>query len=207
MNPELKPRWAKLCKQAGLDGSAEWRELSAAYGDPARAYHNMDHIADCLLRLDEHAYLAIDPVALEFAIWFHDIVYDARAADNEERSAVTAEGFLAATAFGNVVGDLIRATKHHLTPGTPDAALLCDIDLSILGRTPGEYDAYARAIRREYSWVPQVEYARGRTRVLEAFLGKPSIFVLDELEARYGAPARANLLREIGYLADAVAYQ
>jgi predicted metal-dependent HD superfamily phosphohydrolase len=43
--------------------------------------------------------------------------------------------------------------------------------------------------------------------VLEAFLGKPSIFVLDELEARYGAPARANLLREIGYLADAVAYQ
>jgi predicted metal-dependent HD superfamily phosphohydrolase len=120
---------------------------------------------------------------------------------------LAAEGFLAATAFGSVVGELIRATKHHVPPGTPDAALLCDIDLSILGRSPGEYDAYARAIRQEYSWVPQVEYVKGRTRVLEAFLGRPSIFVLDELEARYGAPARANLLREIGYLADVLTCQ
>lgn len=203
MNTELEPRWANLCKQAGLDGSAEWWELSAAYGGPSRAYHNLNHIADCLLQFDEHAHLASDPVAVEFAIWFHDIVYDARAADDEERSAAEAEIFLAATTFGSLVGDLIRATKHHVTTGSPDAALLCDIDLSILGRSPGEYDAYARAIRQEYSWVPLAEYVKGRTRVLEAFLGRPSIFVLEELEERFGASARANLLREIGRLADA----
>lgn len=203
MNHTLEPRWANLCKQAGLDGSAEWRELSAAYGDPSRAYHNLDHIADCLLQFDEHAHLASDPVAVEFAIWFHDVVYDARAADNEERSAAAAEGFLAAMTFGSLVGDLIRATKHHVTTGTPDAALLCDIDLSILGRSPGEYDAYARAIRQEYSWVPLAEYVKGRTRVLEAFLDRPSIFALEEQERRFGALARVNLLREIGCLADA----
>ena len=203
VNPALETRWAKLCKQAGLDGSAEWRDLSAAYGDPSRAYHNLDHIANCLLLFDEYSDLASDPVDVEFAIWFHDVVYDARAADNEERSAAAAERFLAATAFGGLVGDLIRATKHHNTTGTPDAALLCDIDLSILGRSPGEYDAYARAIRQEYSWVPRAEYVRGRIRVLEAFLGRPSIYALEELGRRFGAAARVNLLREIGCLADA----
>jgi predicted metal-dependent HD superfamily phosphohydrolase len=204
MNSALETRWANLCKQAGVDGSAEWPELSAAYGDSSRAYHNLNHISDCLLRFDDHAHLAIDPVTVEFSIWFHDIVYDARAADNEERSAVAAEKFLATKAFGSVVGDLIRATKHHVPSGTLDAALLCDIDLSILGRSPREYDDYARAIRQEYSWVPQVEYVKGRMRVLEAFLARPSIFLLAELEARYGAQARANLLREIGHLADIV---
>ncbi len=205
MNPALEARWLSLCAQAGLDGSAEWRELSAAYGDPARAYHNWNHIADCLVRLDEYAHLATDPVALEFAIWFHDIIYDTHAPDNEERSAVIAGEFLAATTHGDEVGRLIRATRHEGTPKTGDAALLCDIDLSILGRAPGPYDAYARAIRQEYSWVPQEDYAKGRTQVLEGFLGRSSIFVMGELQKAYGAHARVNLKREIAILADTMA--
>lgn len=205
MNHSLQPRWKVLCTQAGLDGSAGWQALSAAYGEPIRAYHNLDHVADCLRMFDDHSQHATDPVAVEFAIWFHDIVYDARETDNEERSAVIAERFLEGTSYGQGVGDLIRATKHDAPPGTPDAALLCDIDLSILGRTPGEYDAYARAIRQEYAWVPLEDYLKGRTRVLESFLSRPSIFVLEEMESRYGALARENLEREIGDLAAALA--
>lgn len=37
MTHALEPRWLTLCAQAGLDGSAEWRSLLAAYADPARA--------------------------------------------------------------------------------------------------------------------------------------------------------------------------
>ena len=195
-------RWFALCEKAGLDGRAGWDALATAYGDPARAYHNMQHIGDCLLRLDEHAHLAADPVAVGFAIWFHGIVYDTRAADNEERSAVVAAEFLAATPLGSVVADLIRATKHDAPPPTRDAALLCDIDLSILGRESDEYDAYARAIRQEYAWVAFPQYAEARTRVLEGFLARPSIFVLGELEERFGKRARANLAREIRSLAN-----
>jgi predicted metal-dependent HD superfamily phosphohydrolase len=205
MNTLLKHRWHGFCEDGGLDGQAEWVELSAAYGDPARAYHNLDHIADCLVRLDEHVHLAIDPVAVEFAIWFHDIVYDTHASDNEERSAVAAAGFLSATTHGAVVADLIRATRHDRHPCTADAALLCDIDLSILGRPPAVYDAYARAIRQEYEWVALPDFVKGRTRVLEAFLGRPSVFVLEEMEKIYGQHARVNLEREIRDLADLVA--
>ena len=162
----------------------------------------MNHIGDCLLRFDEHAHLAEDRVAVELAIWFHDMVYDTRAADNEERSAVMAAEFLSATPLGTVVADLIRATKHDTPPPTRDAGLLCDIDLSILGRKPMEYDAYTRAIREEYAWVPFPQYAEARTRVLEGFLTRPSIFVLGELEERFGKQARENLGLEIRSLAQ-----
>ena len=193
----LADRWFNLCEKAGLDGRAAWTVLAGFYGEPARAYHNMNHITDCLLRFDEHAHLAADAAAVEFAIWFHDIVYDTRAADNEERSAVFAAEFLSGTPLGTVVADLIRATKHESPPATPDAALLCDIDLSILGRGPVEYDAYARAVREEYGWVPFPQYAEARTRVLEGFLARPTLFVLGELEERFGEQARVNLAREI----------
>ncbi len=113
--------------------------------------------------------------------------------------------FLAASAVGDRVGNLIRETKHDTPPGTADAALLCDIDLSILGRAPGPYDAYAKAIRQEYAWVPQMDYAKGRTEVLNGFLGRPSIYVTKELEKAYGVRARENMTREIARLADSVA--
>jgi predicted metal-dependent HD superfamily phosphohydrolase len=202
MNTMLKNRWLKFCQDAGLDGGNEWQELSSAYGEPTRAYHNLHHIGDCLLRFDEQAHLASDPVAVEFAIWFHDFVYDSHASDNEERSAVAATEFLSATTHGAVVADLIRATRHDGMPGSHDAALLCDIDLSILGRPPAAYDAYARAIRQEYAWVPLPDFVKGRTRVLESFLARSSVFVLEEMEKVYGAKARANLEREISTLVN-----
>jgi predicted metal-dependent HD superfamily phosphohydrolase len=202
MNTMLKRRWLIFCDSIGLDGSARWQELSAAYEDPSRAYHNLYHIADCLVRFDELAQHAVNPVAVEFAIWFHDIVYDTHAADNEERSAVVAAEFLSATSHGPAVAALIRSTRHDGQPGTPDASLLCDIDLSILGRAPAVYDAYAIAIRQEYSWVPLADYVRGRTRVLESFLGRSSVFALEEIEKIYGESARANLEREIRDLAN-----
>ena len=203
-NPMPPDRWFALCENVGLDGRAGWAALAEAYGGPARAYHNMNHIGDCLMRFGEHAHLVEDPVAVEFAIWFHDIVYDTRAADNEERSAVIAAEFLSGTPLGTVVANLIRATKHDAPPPTRDAALLCDIDLSILGREPGEYDAYTRAVRQEYAWVPFQKYAEARTRVLEGFLARPAIFVLDELEERFGEQAKANLGLEICSLANPV---
>lgn len=197
----LSNRWHALCVQAGLDGVAGWTRLVQAYEESTRAYHNLTHIADCLYRFDEYLHLAENPVAVELAIWFHDMVYDTRAPDNEERSALAAMDFLSGTSLGNTVADLIRATNHDGSPGSNDAALLCDIDLSILGREPAEYEAYACAIRKEYAWVPPVDYAKGRIRVLESFLGRPSIFALAEMKNLHEERARANLKREIAGLA------
>ena len=201
MTPTLQSRWLALCSQAGFDGPARWTKLAGAYGDPARAYHNLTHVADCLRLFDEYAHLAGDPMAMELAIWFHDIVYDTHAHDNEERSAEVAADFLSGTGLGPVVADLILATRHDGQPASPDASLVCDIDLAILGSDPGIYDSYAQAIRREYEWVPVADYANSRIRVLESFLGRPSVYSSIQMGNRFGDLARVNLAREIASLA------
>ena len=198
----LANRWNQLCENAGLDGRAGWTAIATAYGEQGRAYHNLRHIADCLGLLDEYAGLATDPVAVEFAIWFHDIVYDPRAADNEERSAAMAAEFLPATPYAAMVADLVMATKHGANTLTGDAALTCDLDLSILGRPPAQYAVYASAIRREYAWVPPPQYAEGRSRVLNGFLDRPALFTGAKFQQRFGTQARVNLGWEIGKLAE-----
>jgi predicted metal-dependent HD superfamily phosphohydrolase len=199
--PMLASRWNHLCENAELDSLAGWNAIATAYGDPGRAYHNLGHIADCLRLLDQYAGIAADPVAMEFAIWFHDIVYDPRAADNEERSADRAVEFLSTTPHAATVADLIMATKHGTHALSADAALICDIDLSILGRPPAEYAAYAAAIRLEYAWVPPPQYAEGRSRVLGGFLKREALFHHMEFQQRFDAPAKVNLTWELRELA------
>src|SRR3712207_7568242 len=41
---------------------------------------------------------------------------------------------------------------------------------------PDVYRTYARAIRREYGWVPEAAYRRGRAGVLRQFLARPRLF-------------------------------
>ena len=72
--PTAKERWYLLCKGLGLEGETMWIEFESAYLTSGRAYHNLGHILDCLQLLDEHRAVATDPVAVELAVWFHDVV-------------------------------------------------------------------------------------------------------------------------------------
>src|SRR5437660_7778156 len=69
------------------DGLDVCQELVSFYSEPHRHYHNQGHISECLDEFDASRYLARRPLAVELAIWFHDAIYETRAADNEEKSA------------------------------------------------------------------------------------------------------------------------
>jgi predicted metal-dependent HD superfamily phosphohydrolase len=183
--------------QAQGDPAPIFAKLQRAYLEPQRAYHNERHLLDCLQQFDCIRDQAIAPIQVEIAIWYHDAIYDPRACDNEARSAAWARRDLQQ---GRVlperveaIDDLIMATKHETTAGTPDAALLVDIDLSILGRSREEFEHYDRAIRAEYAWVPEEEYRLGRSAVLERFLARPAIYTTSWFRARYEKSARRNL--------------
>ncbi len=198
---QLREQWLALCAKIGVDGEAEWQSLSTAYTSSGLAYHNLDHIADCLLKFQARKTEAADPIAVELAIWFHDAIYDPRAADNEEKSAHLAANFLKKTPYCGLVPDLIIATKHIGEISSPDAALLCDIDLSILASPIPLYQKYSAAIREEYSWVPSSDYRRGRTKVLKNFLNREFIYALKASRIDDEPWARNNLAREIQELA------
>lgn len=176
-------------------------DLVAAYTAPGRHYHNYSHIEDCLAalaRVDDLT--ATEREILLASIWWHDVVYDATRADNEELSARLAEHHVRAD-ISREVGRLIRLTKtHDVQPDDRLGAILISIDLSILGAEPSRYDAYAAAIRQEFIHVPEPDYRAGRARVLSQFAARPVIFPDAGFAARYDRQARENLAREIASL-------
>ncbi len=181
-----------------------FEQLVAAYGQPRRHYHGLGHIEHCLREFDAVAGLARRPDSVEFAIWTHDAVYDPMASDNEEKSARLALEILAGSGCPEAVQvevrDLILATRHNETPPSPDAALVVDIDLSILGQPPETFDSYEAAIRAEYVRVPDTIYAAGRSRILSGFLDRSRIYFTEHFESKYGVRARLNLKRAVSML-------
>jgi len=149
------------------------------YSEPHRHYHNCQHIADCLHEFDQVRQLATAPLAVELAIWFHDAVCDPHAADNEERSAELAKDWMgkfgATAALTGSVWQLILATKNHDAWLHPDAPLLMDVDLSILGQAAEKFLKYEAQIRMEYEWVPENIFATKRAEILERFLARKRI--------------------------------
>lgn len=196
-----KERWTALWRRLGArgDGLAVFTRLAAAYAEPTRAYHTAEHIENCLTLLDGSRALARHADEVEAAVWFHDAVYVSTRSDNEERSAELARDSLrhagVASAAAGRIATMVLATRHQAAPDEPDAALLCDIDLSILGGSPEVFDGFERRIRQEYSWVPEAAYRRTRSTILRAFLERRRIYQTDWFRQRYEAQARANLER------------
>jgi len=176
-------------------------EIEAQYSEETRHYHTGAHIKAMLDFISYYYYELYNPLAVHLAIWFHDVIYDTRAKNNEGKSAEYAEKVLSEVGVpGEVitrVKELVLATKSHQAPPDDfDCQLFLDCDLAILGATKDVYDEYAKNIRLEYSWVSEEDYRRGRKQVLEKFLQRDRIFYVYNYEGQ----ARRNLEREIASL-------
>jgi predicted metal-dependent HD superfamily phosphohydrolase len=192
-------KWCDLLAKWNVSpaaADAAYRDIAERHAEPGRFYHTLDHVAAVLATVDRLADQAHAPNAVRLAAWLHDVVYDSRAADNEERSADFARALCDRLSIpdGERVVSLILATTTHDPGDDPDAMVLLDADLAVLGAEDADYRRYADDIRREYAWVPEADYRAGRRSVLERFLAKPAIFrLLHPLEAA----ARRNLAAEI----------
>jgi predicted metal-dependent HD superfamily phosphohydrolase len=184
-------------------------ELTGLYGAAERHYHGLPHIEAMLRQADEYRYALSDPEAVRAAIWFHDAIYDTRAADNEARSAALARERLAHRADPDRlarIAAMIEATATHVVPdfehrgAALDAALFLDMDLAILGASPAEFDRYEAAVRREFGWVSDTAWRKGRAAVLQGFLERPCIFHSGQFRKRLEAPARSNISRSLDVL-------
>lgn len=78
--------------------------------------------------------------------------------------------------------------------------LLVDIDLSILGRTPSEFDEYENQIRQEYRWVTEETFRKGRAHILREFIRREFIYQTKFFRERYESQARENLRRSLRQL-------
>jgi predicted metal-dependent HD superfamily phosphohydrolase len=200
--PRFRRMWQDLLGPFGAPRDAAERafaNLAARYSCPERHYHTLRHIETMLKLLPEAS------PALALAVWFHDAVYDTHAADNEECSAALAEEMLQALYIPAEVREEVRrlillTKRHEATEDDFEGRRLLDADLAILGAKEHKYDRYSDAIRREYAWVAEEDYRRGRRRVLEQFLQRKWIYFTEGVRNERESKARANLRREIAVL-------
>jgi len=206
MKMTLEQRWVALWQRLGAQGDASlvYNDLVARYSEPHRAYHTLQHIGHCLDELEQVRYLATSPDAVELALWCHDVIYDTKTKDSEERSAALAVEVVRNASLpddlGQSVANLIMATKHSAAPTDPDVQLLVDIDLSILGQTEARFDEYERQVRKEHEWVPEDQFVAGRSAIVESFLDRPNIYSTQFFRNKYEAQDRANIARSLARL-------
>lgn len=195
-----RERWAVLWNDLGANApEGSFDNILERYSEPHRFYHGARHIERCLAHFDTLRSLAERPDLVELALWHHDVIYDTTARDNEARSAEYARKLLQQAGIGSVadeVVDMIMSTRHQDVPPVGDAALVSDIDLSILGADPLEYDAYALEVRQEYSWVPEEVFRAGRIKVLDSIFAGGTLFHHKDCSDLWEAKAQRNFRRE-----------
>jgi len=204
---QFQRQWANLLgsfDMAPTDAYHVFDQLVAAYTEAHRHYHTLEHLGEMfrvVARLP-----VVDPRAVQLAVWFHDVVYDPRAKDNEARSADRVVEWLGPLGVPPIVltrvAELVRATAHLTADAAsdPDTVTLLDADLAILAAAEHRYQRYATDIRQEYAWVPEDVYRTGRVAVLETFLARPRLFHTELMFAEGEAAARRNLTSEVARL-------
>ena len=167
--------WAQFSSQLKLDSqqtSILFNLLFNAYTESQRYYHTIQHIVECLDMFHQVRDQLNDPIAVELAIWFHDIVYDPQASDNEKQSAELMQkkcGNLLSSDQIKKVYAWIIATKKHQPSNDQDLNYLLDIDLAILGSSRSRFAVYEQQIQQEYAWVEPELYKQKRAEVLRHF--------------------------------------
>jgi predicted metal-dependent HD superfamily phosphohydrolase len=187
--------WAELHLQG--DGANTYRSLLAAYSETHRGYHTLQHLRECIAALDSIRALVPHAAEVEFALWFHDAIYNPKRSDNEARSAEWAVSTLSSAGASaestRQVESLIMVTTHDALPQTLDEQFLVDIDLSILGSDESRFAEFERQVREEYSFVPSFLFRMKRKAILKTFLARNHIYSTPAFRENLEASARRNL--------------
>ncbi len=196
----LKNKFKILCQNFINDENIIcqlWQEIELAHSSENRYYHSMKHLEQLYIELPKF------DIVTEFAIFYHDVIYDASKSNNEKESAKLCKKRLShlnvPKKFINETTQLILETKTH-EPTSPNNALFLDADLAILGSSEKVYQTYIKSIRKEYAIYDDITYESGRKKVLKHFLEKPNIYQSAYFYDKYEKQAQQNILIEYNSL-------
>ena len=185
-------------------GSEVYARLTHLLRARYRRYHTLDHIRDCLRRLDRVSALLEHPDAVELGIWFHDAIYEMDSGTNEQESAKLFETLArgADPALRRRVCGLIMATRHRGGERDHDRRYIVDIDLAGFGASWDEFMRNGSLLREESPRKTDAQYHCGQMSFLEKLQRRRHFFATEYFRDRYEARARANLRRLLEELAS-----
>ena len=200
---QFQDYWALTTKQLSLDDDTTQKfhaSLYDAYSEVQRHYHSIQHIVECLEHFHQIKTYLDDTLSVELAIWFHDVIYNPQANDNEQQSADymlrMLENVLGSEQIAKIYA-WILATKAHASTTDTDLAYLLDIDLAILASDPMRFAEYECQIRQEYAWVEPSLYVQKRQQVLRHFLETQPLYQTPFFQKRYEHQAKQNLAQAL----------
>lgn len=200
--------WKKLAEKYSSDQAIAEKlldELVKKYSGSGRHYHNWQHIQTLLNFSEKYASQLMDKDVVDFAIFYHDAIYNVLRKDNEQRSAIMAAerlpklGLPAGTI--ELVCIFIEATQtHQVTQGitiASDLEFFLDFDMAVLAADRELYRLYKEQVRKEYRLIPAALYRPGRKKFLQTCLQSKAIYHTAEFRNRYEIQARNNLQWEL----------
>jgi len=180
------------------DSRAVYDELWCRYCEGHRRYHTTAHIDYCLAQLDLAEHLMGDADAVEMAIWFHDVIYDPGASDNEHQSAEwfveLAEGYLD-PAFVDRVRKLILATIPGRFPQSLDEEFVVDIDLSSFASPWPLFKRDSLALREEFTHLTDKSFFAAQLEFYQSLLERPGLYFTPFFHERMEYTAIQNIRR------------
>jgi predicted metal-dependent HD superfamily phosphohydrolase len=173
-----------------------FNKLIAAYSEKQRAYHTLQHLYECLALLESIRADLNYAYAVALALWFHDVVYDPQAKDNELKSAELFQQYLAEDLSIDIVQKIKRwilSTQKHEATNELDLQFLLDIDLAILAASPARFAEYEQQIQKEYAWVGSEFYSIKRKQVLSHFYQTEPLYQTEYFQKNFEQRAKVNL--------------
>lgn len=183
---------------------AEWQLIADRYSDSSRHYHTLKHLCDMGTELEQY-YGNIIPTTTILALVYHDFEYNVLRSDNEKQSALYASRKLDLWGLpGSVIGQvkqMIESTQQHTTESnSTELQIFLDADMAVLGSKTDVYNAYAKAVRKEFAIYPDFLYNKGRRDFLKRTLDNGNVFLTNYFNDKYGAQARINIQNELNSL-------
>ncbi len=222
--PKMTNKW--LFTVAGIPDVAncellEWCEegwdvLKFGYMQPHRHYHNFGHIRTLLNTFEKYKSEFEDPLAVELAIWFHDVVYDPQSKFNEDASAELASSLilkLKNIELAKKVKELIMFTKwsdgsfytgtlHDLQQNfkyaSNDFFLLRDMDWAGFGLPWDKFQKNGDTLRLEVPYLSDREYAKRYLSFLNSLIEmRRPLYCSDIFNKKFESKAEENILKAV----------
>ena len=182
MRSELQEYKQKASLKFTTEFGKSFTLIDSMYSENHRHYHTFEHIADLLYQLN--ILDLFNDNVLFLATIFHDIIYDPKKTDNEERSAELFKIWFPKGRNDSRITDeeidevetIILESKHNGKITTPKSQIFQDLDLRITQTTDlSELIDFENKIFLEYQFVDYSIYKEKRIEVLEKLQSNPNL--------------------------------
>ena len=161
------------------------QHIESYYNGKGRFYHNMEHLDEVLCEVEKFKDLHTDEEyqILVMTAIYHDIIYDPKAKDNEEKSAEMVKVCSGEEHILKQVQELILFTKYQRNPETELEETFMYCDMAIFEKPFEQQLLFEKKIQKEFAWVPLSVYVPERIKVLDKirdlYFGHPDNYCIN----------------------------